>query len=344
MKQSETYLGENCEKNEKMFVCKMCHYKCSVKFSYDRHLLSAKHQKQVQNETNETANETQKEKKCEVKTTNICECGKVYYSRTTIWRHKKKCIGKNNDTSKDKEDEPFYESEEDDDETKETKSKKAAYNLDPQMLLDVLKQNQEFQMFMMEQHKQMMEMAKSFNTNTINNTNCNNTNTNTFNLQVFLNEKCKDALNMSEFVDTIKMQLSDLENFAYVDYADGMSKICVKNLNNLDTFLRPIHCSDLKRETLYIKHNNKWIKEAEDRAILKDAIKKIANKNIRQINEWIKENPNCTDPRSKNNDKYLKIVMNSMSGSTVEEQQENIDKIVKNVTKAVTIDKYAVRS
>jgi hypothetical protein len=199
---------------------------------------------------------------------------------------------------------------------------------------------------MLEQHKQVVEMAMSAN-NTIN-TNCNNTNTNnnnnTFNLQLFLNEKCKDALNINEFVDTIKIQLSDLENFAHVGYAEGVSKICVKNLNIIDTFKRPIHCSDAKRETLYIKNDNEWIKETEDRALLKDAIRKIANKNIRQINEWIKENPNCTDPRSKDNNKYLKIVMNSMSGGTIEEQQDNIDKIVKNVTKAVTIDKYAIKA
>ena len=316
------------------YYCEKCDYGTCRKNNMNTHLASAKHQKTTTyNIISANSNEqsaTLSKYCCQI-------CDKKYNDRAGLWRHKKKCIKEPNKTN-DKEDE-LYESDDDD-----AKSKKAVYSMDPQMLLDVLKQNQEFQMFMMEQHKQMMEMAKSFNTNTINNTNCNNTNTNTFNLQLFLNEKCKDALNMSEFVDTIKMQLSDLENFAYVDYADGMSKICVKNLNNLDTFLRPIHCSDLKRETLYIKQNNKWIKEAEDRPILKDAIKKIANKNIRQINEWIKENPNCTDPRSKHNDKYLKIVMNAMSGSTIEEQQENIDKIVKNVTKAVTIDKYAVRS
>uniref|UniRef100_A0A6C0I7N0 C2H2-type domain-containing protein n=1 Tax=viral metagenome TaxID=1070528 RepID=A0A6C0I7N0_9ZZZZ len=318
------------------FECITCDFKCSKKGDWNRHITTLKHS--ILTKPNTIPN-------IKVQPTIFtCICGNKYKHLSSLCAHKKKCINKTDKTN-DKEDEHFFESEEDDDETKGTKSKKAVYNIDPQMLLDVLKQNQEFQMFMMEQQKQMMEMAQKFNTNnTINNTNCNNNNTNTFNLQVFLNEKCKDALNMSEFVDTIKMQLSDLENFAHVGYADGVSKICVKNLNNLNTFLRPIHCSDSKRETLYIKHNDEWIKEAEDRAILKDAIKKIANKNIRQINEWIKENPNCTDPMSKKNDKYLKIVMNSMSGTTVEEQQDNIDKIVKNVTKAVTIDKYAVKT
>ena len=316
------------------YYCEKCDYVTSRKHNMTTHLTSAKHQKTTTyNIISANSNEqsaTLSKYCCQI-------CDKKYNDRAGLWRHKKKCINQTKKTN-DKEDDVDISDDDD------AKSKKAVYSMDPQMLLDVLKQNQEFQMFMMEQHKQMMEMAKTFNTNTINNTNCNNTNTNTFNLQLFLNEKCKDALNMNEFVDTIKMQLSDLENFAHVGYADGVSKICVKNLNNLATFLRPIHCSDVKRETLYIKHNDEWIKEGEDKALLRDAIKKIANKNIRQINEWIKENPNCTDPRSKNNDKYLKIVMNAMSGTTVEEQQENMDKIVKNVTKAVAIDKYAVRS
>jgi hypothetical protein len=138
-------------------------------------------------------------------------------------------------------------------------------------------------------------------------------------------------------------QMSDLENFAHLDYPDGVSKIFVKNLNNIDTYLRPIHCSDLKRETIYIKDNNKWIKESEDKPLLKNAIKKIANKNIRQITEWVKEHPGCQDPTTKQNVKYNKIVMNSMSGGTVEEQHNNIEQIVKNVTKAVVIDKYAIK-
>ena len=189
----------------------------------------------------------------------------------------------------------------------------------------------------------IMELIKKDSINNTNNTFCNNSNNNTFNLQVFLNDKCKDAMNMSEFVDTIKIQLSDLENFAHVDYADGISKILLKNFNNLETCLRPIHCSDLKRETLYIKENNCWTKETDDKLILKKAIKQVAFKNIRQINEWVKENPGCQDPRTKQNVKYNKIVMNSMSGGTIEEQKDNIEKIVKNVTKAVAIEKNTLK-
>jgi hypothetical protein len=320
---------EKTPKNSKIYICEQCDFKCCKNNEWTRHISTAKHQNLHKLNVLEQKNSILEQKK----TPYICKkCGKLYKARNSLWYHNKKCI---NDY--DEIDNEFGEKEKE-----KEKGQKSACNIDSQMLLEVLKQNQEFQMFMLEQHKQVVEMAMSANTI---NTNCNNTNNNnTFNLQLFLNEKCKDALNINEFVDTIKMQLSDLENFAHVGYAEGVSKICVKNLNILDTFKRPIHCSDAKRETLYIKNNNEWIKETEDRELLKDAIKKIANKNIRQINEWIKENPNCTDPRSKDNNKYLKIVMNSMSGTTIEEQQDNIDKIVKNVTKAVTIDKYAIKS
>ena len=128
-----------------------------------------------------------------------------------------------------------------------------------------------------------------------------------------------------------------------MDYANGISKILLKNFNNLDTYSRPIHCSDLKRETIYIKENNSWTKEPDDKPTLIKAIKQVAFKNIKLINEWVKENPGCQDPRTKQNVKYNKIVMNSMSGGTVEEQHDNIEQIVKNVTKAVVIDKYMVK-
>jgi hypothetical protein len=158
-----------------------------------------------------------------------------------------------------------------------------------------------------------------------------------------LNEQCKDALNINEFVDSIKMNLSDLEEFANLGYADGVSNIFSKGIKALDIHKRPIHCSDTKREVLYIKDNNEWIKETDDKPLIKNAIKKVAFKNIKQINEWVKENPACKDPRTKKYDQYNKIVMNAMSGVTEQEQHDNIEKIVKNVSKSVAIDKYALR-
>ena len=139
------------------------------------------------------------------------------------------------------------------------------------------------------------------------------------------------------------MQLSDLENVAKIGYVEGLSKIIIKNLNALDVTERPVHCSDSKRETLYIKNNDEWIKETDDKPLITKAIKKVAFKNIKQINEWVKENPACKDPRTKKFDQYNKIVMNAMSGVTEEEQKNNIEKIVRNVTKSVAIEKYALQ-
>ena len=168
--------------------------------------------------------------------------------------------------------------------------------------------------------------------------NSNNIN-NSFNLQFFLNEQCKDALNIGEFVDSIKLQLTDLENTGRLGYVEGVSKILIKNLNELDVVKRPIHCSDLKREVLYIKDNDKWSKENEDKQVIKKAIKDVANKNIRQITECANLNPDCKQSDSKKNNQYLNIVMNAMSGGSNEEQNSNIDKIIKNITKTVIIEK-----
>jgi hypothetical protein len=316
MKQSETYLGEKEEKKEKQFYCEKCDYVCSIKFSYDRHMQTIKH-KLKQTETNET----QKEKKGEK---NICDCGQLFKSRTTLWRHKQKCDYYNEEQNQEQEQEKF--------ETLEPTTKEIIDLMRLQML-----ENQELRKIMISQQQQIIELAaKNSITNT--NTNCNNNN-NTFNLQLFLNEKCKDAINISEFVNNVKLQLSDLEKFGHMGYVEGVSQILINNLKDLDTYSRPIHCSDLKREVLYIKDNNEWTKETDDKPVLKSAIKKIANKNIKQIQTWKDENPGCCNSESKKNDQYMKIVMNSMSGGTSEEQINNISQIVKNVAKVVAIEK-----
>jgi hypothetical protein len=196
--------------------------------------------------------------------------------------------------------------------------------------MELLKQNQELQ-------RTIIELSKE--KTVVNNFNNNNNNNKTFNLHFFLNEQCKDALNIKDFIDSIKLQLSDLETTGKIGYVEGISKVFIKNLKELDTTKRPIHCSDFKREILYVKDENRWLKENEDKDKLQQAIKEVANKNIKQIIEWTKENPGCYDSNSKNNDKYLKIISNSMSGSSVEEQQKNINKIISNVAKEVIIEK-----
>ena len=154
-----------------------------------------------------------------------------------------------------------------------------------------------------------------------------------------MNETCKNAMNIGEFVSSIKPQLADLEATGRLGYVEGVSNIILNNLNTLEIHDRPIHCSDKKREVIYIKDNNEWTKEEEDKPILTKAIKVIANENIKNISEWRNKNPDCVNADSKKNNLYLKIVSNSMNGLTKEEGDKNIHKIISNVAKRVTIDK-----
>ena len=292
------------QKNEPIFVCECCDFKCSFKSDFTRHLSTRKH--------SDSVNGNLKEMK---KTSLSCKCGKEYKSMSGLWKHKNTCIQCTSDVK-----------------NVETDSDQS--NKD-NLIEYLIKENAEFKTLIME----LIKKDSTNNTiNSNNNINSNNIN-NSFNLQFFLNEQCKDALNIGEFVDSIKMQLSDLETFGHTGYVEGVSKILIKNLNELDTFKRPIHCSDLKREVLYIKDDDKWLKEDANKNMIKKAIKDVANKNIRQIPEWMKKHPDCKQSDSKKNDQYLKIVMNAMSGGSNEEQSSNIEKIIKNITKTVIIDK-----
>ena len=190
----------------------------------------------------------------------------------------------------------------------------------------IIKQNAELQ-------TNVLELMKKGTHNT---NSQNNNNNKTFNLQFFLNETCKDAMNIMDFVDSIKPTLEDLENTGKVGYVECISKIIVDNLKELETCERPIHCSNIKKEVLYIKDQDKWTQE---KPVLTKAIHTIANKNINNINEWKEENPGCKESVSTKNDAYLNIVMNSMAGSSTEETSNNMNKIITNVAKKVVIDK-----
>jgi len=305
MKQNETNLGEKGEKGEPVFHCIHCDYKCCVKFSYERHLTTTKHI----NKSQMKQNETNKEKK-EKTEKNVCNCGLVYYSRTSLWRHKKTCVIVNNVELHEKNDEKKDE-----------------------LINYLIKENKEFKNL-------ILEILKKDSMNNCNNT-TNNTNSHnkTFNLNFFLNETCKDALNISDFVSSIKVSLTDLENTGRQGYVEGISNIILKNLNNLEQYQRPIHCSDFKREVIYIKDNDKWEKEGEEKPLLTKAIKVIANENIKKIMEWKETNPDCTNSESKKNNLYLKIVSNSMNGLDKEEGTKNITKIISNVAKETIIQK-----
>jgi hypothetical protein len=251
-----------------------------------------------------------------------CDCGRQYKCRQSLWKHKKKCI--------------IYvdpESSISEDELQETELQtltKLVKDVIKQNI-DVIKQNQDLT-------NKIVDICKTGQTNNISNSNI-HSNNKTFNLQFFLNETCKDAMNISDFVESIKFQISDLEHTGNTNFVEGISNVVLNNLKDLDTRQRPIHCSDHKREILYIKDDNQWIKDDEPNNKMTKVIKQIANKNMKKIPEWVKNNPDCYDSSSKKNDTYLKIVSNSMSGGTESEQKNNISKIISRVAKEVVIDK-----
>jgi len=241
---------------------------------------------------------------------STCKCGKDFKDRSGLWRHSKNC--------------KITEFEENGEQIGEPISK--------ELVMQLLKQNQSLQDMLHDQHNKMFELAKEGKTIT------NNT-TNNFNLNVFLNEQCKDAINLMDFVNSLNVRLKDLEHTARVGYAEGVSQIFIKALSDLNVHIRPIHCSDSKREVLYIKDDGHWQKDDEEKSKLTKAIKIVGNKNMQQISEWQKTYPEYNDPESKQNDKYMKMICNSMSGSTKEESDKNYNKIIRNITKEVIIDK-----
>jgi hypothetical protein len=287
------------KKVPKKYICEKCDYITSRTSQWMRHISTAKH-KMDKMDNNKVPDIFE------------CECGKEYSYITGLYKHKKKCDG-----NKKSDDFKKLSSEE--------------------LFMKLLQDNQEFKQMIIEQNSKLMDLASCKNTTVINNTTTNNTNN--FNLQMFLNVQCKDALNISEFVDSLQPKIEDLETTGRLGYVEGISKIFLNGLQGLDINKRPIHCSDQKRETIYIKDNNVWEKESENREKLKLAIKTVASKNIKQIPIWQKENPDCFDSSSKKNDQYLRIVSNAMNGLTPEETQKNYDKIISKLAKEVIIQK-----
>ena len=295
--------NNNTSKIHPKFVCDLCDFKCFKKGDYSRHIATDKHKTLINPNLFTSKN-----------ITFDCKCGKVYKHMSTLCAHKKKCIEIEEEQT---EENGYYEGI-------NIKDKDA-------LVLHLLKQNGELQ-------KSLIEMSKD---KSITNNNTNNTNSHnkTFNLNFFLNETCKDALNISDFVSSIKLSLEDLENTGRQGYIEGVSNIILKKLNKLGQYDRPIHCADQKREVLYIKNDNQWFKESEEKPLLTKAIKTIANENIKQIKTWREQNPDCTHSDSKKNSLYLKIVSNSMSGSDKEECDKNLNKIISNVAKETMIPK-----
>ena len=302
------------------FYCKICDYGTSKKCNYDTHILSAKHKKAKEDDIGGQNSANFQPEFSQLKNEGfICSCGKEYKHRQGLWKHKKVCEYKDSGSIQNT----------------------SIPQITPELVVMLVQQNNNMQSLMMEMMKNGTNNTNTnTNTNSHNNTNTTTNNNNkTFNLNFFLNETCKNAMNLNQFVDEMVLNLSDLEETGRIGFAEGISNMIMKRLRALDVTERPIHCSDLKRETLYIKNENKWEKEDENKPILTNAVKNIAGKNMMQIFDWQKAHPDYNDPDTRTSDKYMKMLTNVMSGGTEEETNANYDKIIRNLIKEAAINK-----
>ena len=313
-----------------IFTCKKCDFVCYNKKDYNRHIDTNKHKKNGYN--HDTTKITQN-------ALYVCECGKQYSYRASLFNHKKKCDynekineNDNNIQINIKEIEEKKEPED---------NKLLSMN---EIFMQMMKKNNELQDLLMEQSKQTQEYQYQMkeliqNNNTIANVTQNNTQNNHFNLNFFLNEQCKNAMDISDFLKTIQVEINDVANVGKLGYVEGISRIFMKALKNLDIYERPIHCSDLKREVLYVKDNGIWEKEGEDKNSLKKAVQIISHRNVMKIKAWTDANPTWKTHYSKEEDEYLKISYESMGGATAEEDNKYFNKIIRKIASNVTIDK-----
>jgi hypothetical protein len=290
------------------YVCDACNLSCSRRNDWDRHILTRKHIKNTNVTDLELKNPQQE---------HTCNCGKKYITKAGLWKHSKNCnqektnINTNININDDK-----------------------SFKL---LILEIVKNNTELQKQNNELQKQVLEGCKNNNTiNTINSHN-NNSNNKTFNLNFFLNEQCKDAMNISDFVNTFDLQLDDLESVGKLGYVEGITKQIIDKLNGMDIYKRPMHCSDAKRETIYIKDDNKWEKEERGTPKLRKVIKNLSFNNMKLIAKWSDTYPDSKSSESRLNDKYMKLVKQTTGGNG--ELSENEDKIIRRIAKEIIIEK-----
>jgi len=286
------------QKNAEKFTCNDCDFSCSNKFNYDKHTLTTKHK-------NRTLRTNKMQKNA---TTYECFCGKLYKSRSSLWYHKKKCVQTNTLTIiEEKEREPT----------------------DNSIILGLISQNKELMEMLQEQNKIIQDIVPKIGNNN-NTTNNNTTNNNQFNLQVFLNEDCKDAINFSDFIKQIQVSFEDIENQAECGYVKGISKLFIENLKELGTHKRPIHCTDKKRKTLYIKENNEWDKEGSQDILLK-GIQEVTRSTMKTlINEKVIQAEEFADMESDFSKKCLVIQRNLIPTPP---RETAFSKVMENITK-----------
>jgi hypothetical protein len=303
-------------KNAENYYCLKCDFNCSKTSNWAAHLSTRKH-KMVSNGNSKTAEK------------NVhCICGRSFSFSSGLSRHRKTCNFVSSSNGDENVDIP----------------EPVTASVNTEIISEILKQNNEFKTLLIEQQNKIieqntmiMEMAKPTNVITHNTTN--NTQ---FNLNLFLNETCKDALNMVDFVNNIKLEIKDLENVGHFGYIEGITNIIMKNLNTIEVSKRPIHCTDLKRETMYIKDDNKWNKDNAEKSKLKKLIGRVADRNLQQLQQWRELNPECLNPEHQKYDFCIDMYKNALGGYGEEEQNKFDDKIIRNVAKNVFVDKISM--
>ena len=296
------------------FFCEKCNYNCSNKTNYNKHLSTNKH----------ISDNTINNYICGV-------CNKEYSNSSGLWKHKKVCQVLENKTELTNE-------------FREPDVKKPEITVE--LFMDLLKQNKELQNFLMEQHNanveqnnKLMELVKTNSGGTNNSHNNNTTNNNQFNVQFFLNETCKDAMNIQDFINSLQLTTKDFENTGKLGFIEGITQIILNGLSGVDTTKRPVHCTDSKRETMYIKDDNVWEKEDDNKTKFKRVVKQVANKNLQQLTQWKQENPDCITLDSKENIEYRKYYKAALGGNSNEEDDKFFEKIKRNVLKEIVVDK-----
>ena len=316
-------------KNSTKFYCNICDFKCCKNVDWERHILTRKH-------TNRTTANTLEHKITPIFTHNVfvcSKCNKEYKARNSLWYHEKKCnesisLPKDDDIKNViKEDNIKIEiSEESSNIFEDIECPEEDIKITKKMFMELLKDN-----------KEMMKLIKSLSEHpqNINNNTTNNNNNNTFNLNIFLNEKCKDALNMSEFIDTLKITLEDLLFSKTNGISRGVTDVMIKGLKQLDIYKRPIHCTDAKRDIMYVKDEDRWKKD-DNHDMMKDAIVQIADKERTALQRWAVDNPDWIETERKQLE-YL-TMMRSIC-EPIENYENYERKILKNVGKEILVGK-----
>ena len=334
-------INANTETNEKRadvgnpkdptssFYCDICKFSTTKQSNWNIHLVTSIHLRRLRDNSNSINNE------------HICECGKTYKHGSSLCKHRRTCSTSIAPTSTNQDNINNTPNSDDmlalfmDFVREKTQDKSDQSNL----LIELVKQNAEFKELLIDQNKQMIELAKNAGHNTTNN---NNTTNNKFNLNFFLNETCKDAITMSDFINSIEVTLEDFIQTGNIGFVDGISKVMVERIKVMDLHTRPMHCTDLKRETLYIKNDEKWEKEDNDKTLLRKAVKNIANKNYNKLTTWYNNSkPAVEIIGSEDCENYFKYYKAALGGYDKEEDKKFEEKIIKNVLKEVLLNKDA---